>query len=201
MKHAAKKHAAKKHPAKKHAAKKHVGAKHAAKASVQSIADAREQMEDDHAELGQAYHQLQRAGAVISLLEAESGGDLLALLEHGIDLYRQAADEKHSGKRARCAFGLLRAAEHLGMAGLYSARSEYRVEVAAPKLAALQHHLDTLDARLDGVTTRKTDEGHRLLDMARELLRRAVEHEDDHHLLYELVMAADGICSALEAGI
>ncbi len=210
-KHPAKKHAeakqagkkaAKKHAAKKHAAKKHAAKKHAAKGALHSISEARDRVDDNHAELGMAFHHLQRAGAVISLLEAESGGDLRALLEHGIDLYRQAAGEKRKSlKNVQCASGLLRAAEHLGMAGLYSARREYRVEVAAPSLVEVQHHLDTLASRLDGVKTGKGKEGHRLLEMARELLWRSVESEDDRHLRFELVMAADGICSALEAGI
>jgi hypothetical protein len=37
--------------------------------------------------------------------------------------------------------------------------------------------------------------------MAGELLRRAETAGDDAHLEYELTMAAEGICTALEAGL
>ena len=137
-KHAAKKHPAKKHAEKKHAAKKHPGkeaakkaAKHVGKKAAKHVLEGSavsrepagdEQLTDPASELSRAFHHLQRAGAVISLLEQESGGDLRLLLEHGIDLYRTAMRSQVTGGRSRCAFGLLRAAEHLGMAGLYTAR-------------------------------------------------------------------------------
>ena len=214
-KHAAKKHAAKKHAAKKHAAKKHAekhaAKKHAGKAAkqaakesaskVQGFLEGKDRLEGDEAELGMAFHHMQRAGAVISLLEKESGGDLRALLEHGIELYRGAVGKKRKQGSVRCAAGILRAAEHLGMAGLYAARSEHRVEVKAPFRSDVEHHLETLEARLNRLSPAKRGNGERLDAMARELLRRAEAAGDDPHLEYELTMAADGICSALEAGL
>ena len=214
-KHALVKHAAKKHAAKKHAAKKHA-AKHAAKAAKHAakhvaVSDgppmvvpdgARDRIEGDEAELGLAFHHMRRASAVISLLEAESGGDLRALLEHGIEVYRGATATKRAKGSVRCAAGLLRAAEHLGMAGLYSARKEHRVEVGrCPYRSDVEHHLDTLGDRLDGLSERKRNHASRLEAMARELLRQAERCGADPHLEYELTMAADGICTALEAGL
>lgn len=186
-----------KHAAKKRAAKKQVGSKQDGKGTVHSISDAKARLHHE-AEMGAAFHHMQRAGAVISLLEGGTGEDLTALLEHGIHIYRNAAENP---KSIQCATGLLRAAEHLGMAGLYSARVEFRVEAAAATVKAVQHHMDTLRFRLDGLKTKKEREGLRLLKMARALLKRSQEIEDDRHLRYELVMAAEGICSALEAGL
>lgn len=213
-KHAAKKHAAKKLPAKKHAAKKEAAKKSAKKSAkhAERPADreraalhslrAKDAIVGDEAELGMAFHHMRRAGAVISLLEPDSGGDLRALLEHGIDLYRSAAGKKRTQGRVRCAAGLLRAAEHLGMAGLYIARSEHRVEVGgAPFRTDVQHHLELLGPRLDGLAPMPKENAQRLEGMARELLRRAADAREDGHLEYELTMAADGICTALEAGL
>ena len=209
-KHAARKHAAKKHAAKKHAAKKHAGkhaakhaaGKHAANSSkVLEWTESSPRQEEDFAALSSAYHHLQRAGAVISLLEKESGGDLRGLLEHGIELYRNAYRRKRTPGTVQCALGLLRAAEHLGMAGLYSARSEHRIEVTAPARDEIARHLEELGPRLDRLSQPRKSEGERLEQMARELLRRADAAGDDPHLEYELTMAADGICTALEAGL
>jgi hypothetical protein len=206
-KHAAKhvaKHAAKKHAAKKHAAKKHAAKKHAAKhveSALKLPAGMRDRIEGDEAELGMAFHHMNRASAVISLLEAESGGDLRALLEHGIQVYRGATASKRAKGSVRCAFGLLRAAEHLGMAGLYAARRQHRVDANAVYRTDVQHHLDTLGTRLDGLSPKLKEHGERLKQMARELLKQAETANGDPHLEYELTMAADGICSALEAGL
>ena len=203
-KHAAKKHAAHKAPAKKHAKK---AAKHVAKDTSEPVVSGRvlpwsqPDRQSDDAALFQAFHHMQRAGAVISLLEPNSGGDLKALLEHGIDLYRSTADKARRGSKVQCAAGLLRAAEHLGMAGLYTARREHRVDAPTPSREEIAHHLDTLDERLDEVSPEERGQGERLKSIARELLRQAEASGDDPHLEYELTMAADGICSALEAGL
>jgi hypothetical protein len=212
-KHAVKKHAAKKHAAKhadKHAAKK--TAKHAAKKSAGHGMDERlEKLAAQqsppasegyhHAELEMAFHHLHRAGAVISLLEKDSGGDLKMLLEHGIDLYRSASGSRRTVSTVRCAFGLLRAAEHLGMAGLYSARSNHRAKVPPPPESEVRAHLEALGPRLDGLPKNQRDGARRLEAMAKELLRRAEAASHDPHLEYELTMAADGICMALEEGM
>ncbi len=211
-KHPAKKHPAKKHPAKKHPAKKHPAEKHAAKKAAddrllqvlqEEATEPERRPAGEHAvELALAFHHLQRAGAVISLLEHDSGGDLRLLLEHGIELYRKASGSgKRKAESVLCAHGLLRAAEHLGMAGLYAARSDYRVQVAPPKRSVVADHLSKLEPRLDQLPTAEREMGRRLEAMARELLRRAQDSAHDPHLEYELTMAADGICSALEEGL
>ena len=200
------KKAAKKAPAKKHAAKKHPAKKHPAKKQAYQEDDQQDlsrRPADKHAvELALAFHHLQRAGAVISLLEHDSGGDLRMLLEHGIELYRKASTGgKPKAGSILCAHGLLRAAEHLGMAGLYAARADYRVSVAPPRVRAIAEHLENLEPRLDKLPPAEREIGRRLEAMARELLRRAGETGHDPHLEYELTMAADGICSALEEGL
>jgi hypothetical protein len=40
-----------------------------------------------------------------------------------------------------------------------------------------------------------------LVGLGWELLRRADAAEEDPHLAYELTMAADGLCTALEEGL
>ena len=87
------------------------------------------------------------------------------------------------------------------MAGLYAARREHRVEVGSVYRSDVQHHLDTLGDRLDGLNPKLRKHGIRLTEMARELLKQAEAARQDPHLEYEFTMAADGICSALEAGI
>ena len=219
-KHAVEKHAAKKAPAKhaakkgaKHAAKK--GAKHAAKKEAKGASrdwnaeerqrqleeqsDAR--LDEDGLELTRSFHHLHRAAAVISLLEHDSGGDLKMLLQHGMELYSNAAGSKRKTGTVRSAFGLLRAAEHLGMAGLYAARSEYRVQVPPPPRSAVEKKLRELGPRLDRLKSPERENGRRLSNMARELLARARGAGHDPHLEYELTMAAEGICMALEEGI
>ena len=211
------KKAAKKAPAKKHPANKHPAKKHPAKGPVEHFPDPMmhhlmDAVDDappprrpagEHAiELALAFHHLQRAGAVISLLEHDSGGDLRMLLEHGIELYRKASGSgKRKAESVLCAHGLLRAAEHLGMAGLYAARSDYRVLVAPPKQSVVAEHLSKLGPRLDELPPAEREMGRRLEAMARELLRRAHDSGHDPHLEYELTMAAEGICTALEEGL
>ena len=208
-KHAPEKHAAKK-AAGKHAAKK--GAKHAAKKAVGhdwAAEEHRRRLEERHdeeldlddAQLAHSFHHLHRAAAVISLLEHDSGGDLRLLLEHGMQLYRDAAGARRKTGAVRSAFGLLRAAEHLGMAGLYAARSEYRVQVPTPPRGEVERQLRELGPRLDRLKSPGRENGRRLCNMARELLRRAEGAAHDPHLEDELTMAAEGICAALEEGI
>ena len=201
-KHAAK-HAAK-HPA-KHASKK--GAKHAGRdwASeeqhrlVQEHRD--EELDEEDLQIAHSFHHLHRAAAIISLLEHDSGGDLRMLLERGMELYRTATSAKKRKGTVRCAFGLLRAAEHLGMAGLYAARSDYRVEVPPPSPSGVAKQLRELGPRLDELKPPERENARRLCNMARELLRRAESVGHDPHLEYELTMAAEGICDALEQGL
>jgi hypothetical protein len=193
------KHPAKKHPAKKLPGEKHAAKKHAEKAGKKSAGDRSDAALPD-SELALAFHHLQRAAAIISLLEQDSGSDLRRLLESGIELYRRASGAKSERNTARCASGLLRAAEHLGMAGLYAARGAYRVEVEPPPHQEIQRHLNAVSGRLVEVPEPERETGLRLLSIARELLRRA-QAGGDPHLVYELTMAAAGLCTALEAGV
>ncbi len=152
-------------------------------------------------ELSHAFHHLQRAAAVISLLEHDTGGDLRMLLEQGVQLYRAAAAPKARGNEVLSAEGVLRAAEHLGMAGLYAARADYRIQVPLPSRADVVKHLNKLRPRLDKLKTSDRELASRLEAMARVVLRRAEGSSHDPHLEHELTMAADGLCSALEKGL
>ncbi len=205
-KHTIEKHAAKKHAIEKHAGKK--AAKEAAKkagtkvpAKVSALKDGRR---DDHepkdAQLARAFHHLQRATALISLLEQDSGGDLRGLLEQGAQLYRRASETGADRKLAGQAFGALAAAEHMSMAGLYSARVEFRIDVSAPSSGAMEEHLRKLRGRLETLGRPARSEAEMLLGAAWELLRRADAAGDDPHLEWELGMAAEGLCTALENG-
>ena len=192
-KKAAKKHAAKKHAAKKHAKK---AAKHAGDHGPGEKA-----IKGGHGvegELRRAFHHLQRASAVISLIEAESGGDLKVMLHYGIELYRAASAGK--AKKARAAAGLLRAAEHLAMAGLYAARGVHPVDVEEPAMDEIEELAWSIAQRLAEVDP-ATEYGLRLHAMVFELMKRAEGSEHDPHLAWELVNGADGVCAALEAGI
>jgi hypothetical protein len=200
-KHAIEKHAAKKH-AEKHPGKK--AAKKTAPPHEKHASESREHAADASHELIRAFHHLQRASALISLLEQDSGGDLRHLLEYGIELYRMASRVETSGGKdvVRCAVGLLKASEHLAMAGLYAARVEHRVLIEAPPSHQVERHIEKLGPRLDELDEPQREQARRLLAMARELVRRAeASRTSDPHLAYELTMAADGLCTALEEGL
>jgi hypothetical protein len=152
-------------------------------------------------ELAHAFHHLQRAAAIISLLEHDTGGDLRMLLDQGVQLYRAAAVPKAKGNEVLSAQGVLRAAEHLGMAGLYAARADYRIQVPLPSRADVVKHLNKLRPRLDKLKTSDREMASRLEAMARVVLRRAEGSSHDPHMEHELTMAADGLCSALEKGL
>src|SRR5271170_424594 len=120
-----KKHAKK---AAKHVAKKH--AKKAAKHTAEKVAR-RATSASDHG-LMTAFHHMQRASVVISLMEKGTGEDLRDLLERGVKLYRKASEDEEGNKFVLRAIGVLRAAEHLSLAGLYAAREKYQRKVASP---------------------------------------------------------------------
>ena len=207
-KHASKK--ATKQPAKEHAAK---AAKHAAKKATKhhaakkaaphrpsdpveaSLRQLRHAVTPDEL-LGTAAYALHRAVALISLLREESGGDLRMLLDRGVACYEEAVSG-HGRGSAQQACGLLRAAEHLGMAGLYEARREFAVEVAEAQTSLVVEVRQSLRKRLDALNDEDV-EVKRLVRMARELARRAEATEDDAHMEYELLMAAHWICFAFE---
>ena len=216
-KQAAEKHEAKKHAAKKHA-EKHPGKKAAKKAAKRAggstssktpaLEFAVKKADRDPELISKAFHHLQRASALISLMEPNTGGDLGLLLEHGIALYRASAASHRAGRSnddeqmMRCAVGLLKAAEHLAMAGLYAAREDFRVGVEPAGADAVKRHLLELRPRLQELGEPEREQARRLHAMARELLRRADQTDGrDPHLDYELTMAADGLCTALENGL
>jgi hypothetical protein len=206
---AVKKHAKKaaKHPAKKaakQAPKK--AAKHAKKTAkhVKKDNDKAARLERGgigSADLKKAFHHLHRAAAVISLVEQDSGSDLRMLLVQGIEGYSVALGAKGGKEDARTALGLLRAAEHLAMAGLYSAREKYHpaVDIAG---TLDDGGFEALQSRFSKVTAKeRKGYGSRAQAMGLELLKRSEGADHDPHLAWELRMAVEGLCSALEAGL
>lgn len=194
------KHAAKKAPA-KHAAKKH------AKKTAKHVGSHKNEAElVKHGEkykggksLRKAFHHLQRASVVISLVEKDKGGDLWELLQFGIELYRGAlqSNGKHGSDEA--ALSVLRAAEHLGMAGFYAARGEHLMGLTAPSPDKDEKRLKKAAQRLAKISFEQKGYWARVLPMAMELVRRAEAAGDDAHMQWELGMAADALCDGLEA--
>jgi hypothetical protein len=196
---APKKHAKKaaKHAAKhatKHAAKK--GAKHTGEHTVGLKA-----LNIDDLGLMTAFHHMQRASVVISLMEKNTGEDLRDLLERGVKLYRKALDGEGSKKHVLRAIGILRGAEHLSMAGLYAAREKYRQKVASPGPKWLEDFIAETDHRLKRIEGEERGKGVDLFPVTVELLRQAEDADHDAHLAFELAMAADALCFALENGL
>ncbi len=190
-KHAMKK-ASKKH-AKKHAKK---AAKHAAK----KAAKGRAVYAADHG-LMTAFHHMQRAAVVMSLMEEGTGEDLRDLLERGVKLYRKAVEEDAREAVILRAIGVLRATEHLSMAGLYAAREQHRQQVASPTPEWLAKVIAETDHRLEKIEHEERGKGKNLFPVTVELLRQAEDADHDAHLAYELAMAADALCFALEHGL
>jgi hypothetical protein len=196
---------AEKHPGKK--AAKHVGektAKHAGKKAAKHAEQDRSLagepgQERESGKLVKAFHHLERAAAVISLIEEEAA-DLKTLMAFGIAAYQRASEKGAPGKLARQALSLLKAIEHLAMAGLYAARVEFRVQVDAPGAHKVEKRMRELRPRLEGMGVPAGDDAQNLLGLAWELLRRADASGDDPHLEWELAMAAEGLCDALEEG-
>jgi hypothetical protein len=190
---ALKKHAKKaaKHP-KKHAKK---SVKHAKKGAGSKGGYA-----VDHG-LMTAFHHMQRASVVMSLMEEGTGEDLWALLERGVKLYRKAVEDDAKKKVILRAIGVLRAAEHLSMAGLYAAREEHRQKVASPTPEWLAKVIAETDHRLEQIEHEERGKGTDLFPVTVELLRQAEDADHDAHLAFELAMAADALCFALENGL
>jgi hypothetical protein len=189
----AKKHALEKHVAKKHAKKdaKHVGRKAVGPKTTSA---------SDHG-LMTAFHHMQRASVVISLMEKGTGGDLRDLLERGVKLYRKATEDEDGNKFILRAIGVLRAAEHLSLAGLYAAREKYQRKVASPAPEWLEKFIAETDHRLELIEGVERGKGTDLFPVTVELLRQAEDADHDAHLAFELAMAADALCFALENGL
>jgi hypothetical protein len=198
-----KKHAKKaaKHAAKhatKHSAEKHTkkSAKHEAEKTTGLT-----QMDGRREHLLAAFHHMQRASVVISLMEKGTGEDLRGLLERGVKLYEGAAKEEAGDRKVLRAVGVLRAAEHLSLAGLYAARHKHRQKVASPAPRWLGEFIGETDRRLTKVEGKERSKGPDLYPVSVELLRQAEDADHDPHLAGELAMAAEALCSALENGL
>jgi hypothetical protein len=196
---AVKKHAKK---AAKHAAK-HAAEKHAKKAAkhVGEKTFGLTQMDGRREDRLAAFHHMQRASVVISLMEKGTGEDLRDLLKRGVKLYEGAAKEEAGDRMLLRAVGVLRAAEHLSLAGLYAARHKHRRKVASPAPEWLKELIAETDRRLEKVEGMERSKGPDLYPVSVELLRQAEDADHDPHLAYELAMAAEALCSALENGL
>jgi type I site-specific restriction endonuclease len=184
--------------AKKHAAKKH--ATNAVKREADKAGRPRAAYATDHG-LMTAFHHMQRASVVMSLMEEGTGEDLRDLLERGVKLYRKALEDDAGNKFVLRAIGVLRAAEHLSMAGLYAARDNHRQKVASPTPEWLAKVIAETDHRLEQIEHEERGKGTNLFPVTLELLRQAEDAEIDAHLAFELAMAADALCFALENGL
>jgi hypothetical protein len=200
-----KKGAFKKHAKKaaKHALKKHVAKKQAKKAKkhvAEKAAGLKMTSTSDHG-LMTAFHHMQRASVVISLMEKGTGEDLRDLLERGVKLYRKASEDEDGNRFVLRAIGVLRAAEHLSLAGLYAAREKYQRKVASPSPEWLEKFIAETDHRLERIESEERGKGTDLFPVTVELLRQAEDADHDAHLAFELAMAADALCFALENGL
>jgi hypothetical protein len=148
-----------------------------------------------------AFHHMQRASVVMSLMEKGTGKDLRELLKRGVKLYSKAIEDKAKEKTVLRAIGVLRAVEHLSMAGLYAARRKHRQKVASPTPEWLAKVVTETGHRLEKVEHQERGKGRDLFPVAGELLRQAEDPKLDAHLAFELAMAADALCFALENGL
>ncbi len=182
----------------KHAAKKH--AKKAAKHGDEKLAGLTRIAGPDDG-LMAAFHHMQRASVVISLMEKGTGEDLRDLLARGVKLYEGALKDGAGEKKSMRALGVLRAAEHLSLAGLYAARHKHREKVATPGPKWLEEFVAGTDRRLEAIEHLERGKGPDLYPVSVELLRQAEDADHDAHLAYEFAMAAEGLCLALENGL
>jgi hypothetical protein len=118
-----------------------------------------------------------------------------------VKLYEHAVEGKGGDETILKAIGLLRGAEHLALAGLYAARHKHREKVEAPSGPWLDGFMAETNQRLKRVEGTERGKGPDLLPVAEELVRQAQDVEHDPHLAFELVMAADALCFALENGL
>lgn len=154
----------------------------------------------DHG-LRTAFHHMQRASVVISLMEKGTGDDLRDLLERGVKLYRKAIEDDTENKIVLRSIGVLKAAEHLALAGLYVARAKHKQKVTSPTPQWMAKLIAETDRRLEKVEHEERGKGTDLFPVTVELLRQAEDAKIDAHLAFELAMAADALCFALEHGL
>lgn len=199
---APKKHGKKAAKAAKHAAK-HAARKHAKKSVRHEPSHSQGLTNTDSDDLGlmTAFHHMQRAWVVISLMEKNTGEDLRGLLERGVKLYRKSFEGSGGKQHVLRAIGVLRAAEHLSMAGLYAAREKHRQKVPSPGPKWLEDFVAETEHRLEQIQSEERGKGVDLFPVTVELLRQAEDVDHDAHLAFELAMAADALCFALENGL
>ena len=174
--------------------------KKAAKHRSDSVVGTRPGYAADHG-LMTAFHHMQRASVVMSLMEEGTGEDLRDLLKQGVKLYRKAVEDDAKNKFVLQAIGVLRATEHLSMAGLYAARVKYKQKETSPTPEWLTKVVAEADHRLEQMERKERGKGPDLFPVTVELVRRAEGSDHDAHLAFELVMAADALCFALENGL
>jgi hypothetical protein len=148
-----------------------------------------------------AFHHMQRASVVMSLMEKGTGKDLRGLLKRGVKLYRKAVEDDAKDKFVLRAIGVLRAVEHLSMAGLYAAREKHRQKVTSPTPEWLAKVIAETDHRLEKIEHQERGKGTDLFPVTVELLRQSQDPKLHAHLAFELAMAADALCFALENGL
>jgi hypothetical protein len=148
-----------------------------------------------------AFHHMQRASVVMSLMEEGTGEDLRDLLRRGVRLYRKAVEDDAGSKVVLQAIGVLRAVEHLSMAGLYAARAQHKQKVTSPTPEWLAKVTAESDRRLEQIEHQERGKRADLFPVTAELVRRAEGSDHDAHLAFELAMAADALCFALENGL
>jgi hypothetical protein len=148
-----------------------------------------------------AFHHMQRASVVMSLMEKGTGKDLRGLLKRGVKLYSKAVEDGAKDEFVLRAIGVLRATEHLSMAGLYAAREKHRQKVTSPTPEWLTKVVAETDRRLEQVEHKERSKGTDLFPVTVELLRQAQDPKLHAHLAFELAMAADALCFALENGL
>jgi hypothetical protein len=148
-----------------------------------------------------AFHHMQRASVVMSLMEEGTGEDLRDLLKQGVRLYRKAVKDDAKNKFVLQAIGILRATEHLSMAGLYAARVKYKQKETSPTPEWLAKVVAETDHRLVQMERKERGKEPDLFPVTMELVRRAEGSDHDAHLAFELAMAADALCFALENGL
>jgi hypothetical protein len=148
-----------------------------------------------------AFHHMQRASAVMSLVEKGKGKDLRELLERGVNLYRKAMEDEDKTQFVLGAIGVLRAAEHLSFAGLYLARRKYRPRVSSPIPEWLGRVMVQTGERLVEIERAEREKDSDLYGLTVALLQLSQDPKIDAHLAFELAMAADALCFAMENGL
>jgi hypothetical protein len=148
-----------------------------------------------------AFHHMQRASAVMSLVEKGQGKDLRKLLDRGVKLYRKAMEDESKTQFVLGAIGVLRAAEHLSFAGLYLARRKHRQRVSSPIPEWLGRVMVETGHRLEEIEGAERERRSDLYGETVALLRLAQDPKIDAHLAFELAMSADALCFALENGL